>query len=420
MVLSAFGYMASVSSLAVAVPELVGACALVVLALACWQWLPPLATAWHLPLILGVALLIRLWFVELPPQLSDDIYRYLWDGWQVLQGHNPYSQAPAAMPVPESAFWRQVQERINHPHLVTIYPPLAQLGVAAALWLGRTLVGFKAVLCGLDLLLCLVLARLLHLRGQDMRPLVLYAWHPLPVLEIAGSGHIDGIACLFLLLALWWGYAARTATAGALGASAAVWTKLFPALFVPGLFLHSRYKGRFVLTGLLSSGVLLAFYMPEIQNGWTTLVTYLRHWQFAGGAYQLLAALGGGGPARLLLAGSLLAAAGLWHGWWLRNGALWQQLPQLWLALVLAYMWLTPTLHPWYGLYLVALLPLAPRPWALVFSWSVLLSYAVLLPYTIQGQWQELSWATAYVSLAPGAAWLLCRVAQWRLGQRCL
>ena len=69
-----------------------------------------------------------------------------------------------------------------------------------------------------------------------------------------------------------------------------------------------------------------------------------------------------------------------------------------------AFLILTPTLHPWYALYLAAFLPFAGGPAGLVFSWSVFLSYRVVMAYGLTGQWIENSSVPLWVVIAPAAA----------------
>ena len=83
-----------------------------------------ITTETHLPswIILGIAAMIRIMLVFRPPELSNDIYRYIWDGLQTTQGINPYALAPAeAHPAPHEE--AHLLSLINHPNLVTIYPP---------------------------------------------------------------------------------------------------------------------------------------------------------------------------------------------------------------------------------------------------------------------------------------------------------
>lgn len=208
----------------------------------------------------------------------------------------------------------------------------------------------------------------------------------------------------------------RTFLAGIIFALAAL-VKLLPLIYLPGVLLGlRRFRGRFLL-GIVASGTaLLVPFLPELGNALGTLKTYAANWEFAGFAFcSLRRATGSGELSRMILAALFLAIAAYRY----HRCAVDQQRTSandenaiLLLSLracsevTLCFLLLTPTLHPWYALYLAALLPFAAGPARLVFCWSVLLSYRVLLPYSIIGQWQEHELTTALVSLAPVAAFL--------------
>lgn len=400
-------------------PELVACSALIVLAL---MWLVVYPPRWRerpsLLLIVSVAVVLRAMFISAPPQLSDDVYRYLWDGLQLWQGHNPYAAAPDQLAA-TSAQQAQLQALINHPHLVTIYPPAAQLLFAVA---GGSLMAFKTLLIAFDLGSCLLLGLLLQRLGRSPWWLVLYAWHPLAVLECGSSGHVDTLAVFFVLAAV---VAAGGRYAGLIsGASlaVAVLIKVLPLIFVPFVFLlmPSRQRRLFVVTFVLSSLALLLPFMPQLLQGVDTLGLYARHWEFSGFNFQLLRrVLGSGDQARLVLAA--LFGAVLAGQWWRLYQLSRRCQADLLSALVAAcsrflllFLLLTPTLHPWYALYLLAFLPLRPTAAAVVLSWSVLLSYQVVAAAFVSGQWQESFLLTFYVWSAPVAAllasgWLFLR-----------
>ena len=181
-------------------------------------------------LILGAALVFRLTLWWSPATLSDDIFRYVWDGRVQLAGINPYLYAPSA---PEVAHLRDVlYHSINHAAIPTIYPPLAQLFFRAICVLSATPAAFKLVLLLCDWGLCLLLAHSLVRRGQDPRRVVLYAWNPLPLIEVAGSGHIDALGVLLLFAALYALHSQRWAAA-VCGLAGAFLVKLVPLALLP-------------------------------------------------------------------------------------------------------------------------------------------------------------------------------------------
>jgi hypothetical protein len=354
---------------------------------------------------------MRLLFVTRIPELSDDLFRYVWDGLQLLQGHSPYAFAPEQL-VPVGGRELAVHSLINHPHLVTIYPPLAQVLFAAT---GGTVLGMKVLCVVFDLGNCLLLAALLkHLKG-NLWWLILYAWHPLVVLESAASAHIDIAALFFVLFSLWvivkrWRFAAPIA--GIL-LGGAVMIKLFPLLFAPFfmLALPPGERRNFLLALVLSCVMVTLPFLPQITNAVNTLQQYVQHWEFSSFSFRLLRTLFYSGEhARLLLLTLFGCIVG--RQWWaLGQGIV--TLPRVvktCRSVLLVFLLLTPTLHPWYAIYLVAFIPLSPSTSAIVLSWSVLLSYQVVAGYHLTGLWQESSLISFYVWLAPVSALLATAV----------
>ena len=433
--LLASALLAREAELRLALPLLVGVTATMTLALTCALYFGERnRIAWPAPVILAVALLLRLMFLFSPPQLSDDIYRYLWDGSILLRGQNPYAAAPATIhPPPELA---AIHPHINHPEFVTIYPPAAQAVFAGGAALGGTLSGLKAFLVLLDMGLCVLLVLLLRRLGMPVWRATLYAWNPLPVVEIAGSGHVDsagltmliGAFCLLLV-----GRKNRAAHAtgpwpflcsGALLAAAGM-VKLFPFVLAPLLFLLVPVgRRRYFSAGFVASLMLLIVpFLPQLANMFATLDSYARNWEFAGFAFSTLRSLTGSGAlARLILSTAFLlavtvilirCAATIRRSASPADSA--RQALQGCYAIAMALLLLTPTLQPWYALCLAVFLPFCAGPAGLLLCWVVFLTYRVQIPYFILGQWIESSWVTAAVFLAPLTAWLLGKLSGgWR------
>lgn len=419
--------------LRLAVPLLVGLTAVMAVMCAMALWLAERGkAAWSPAVILGVALLLRLLFLSAPPQLSDDVYRYLWDGSTLLRGGSPYTAPPAHVkPPPDLA---AVHAGINHPEYVTIYPPAAQLIFAAGAATGLGITGLKGVLVLLDLALCGLLILLLRRLGLPAGHAVLYAWNPLPVLEIAASGHVDGAGMCFFIAACCLlvnrsgirastpdvtPHTTRYLLAGLLGACAGL-VKLFPLVLVPALlFLVPRGRRRqFLAAFAATTALLLAPFIPHLANLAATLELYARNWEFAGFAFNTLRGLTGSGTAaRLFLGGVFVGWLLVGYGLLLRNAGRHRAVDgRSALAacchIALAFLLLTPTLQPWYALALAPLLPFAAGPAGIVLCWAIFLSYQVQLPYFILGQWIEEPWVAAALFLAPVAAWLLNRASR--------
>lgn len=386
--------------------------------------------------ILLFAALFRLLFLFQEPQLSDDIFRYLWDGMQSLAGNNPYALQPDIAPASTKAM-ALLREKINHPELVTIYPPASQIVFAAGALLGKSLLSIKALIVTADLITCFVTMRLLSLLRIKPFKAALYVWHPLAVIEIASSGHIDGIGFLFLFLSVLLlfeqpvsGLSAERRrkffepsisfrAASGLLFSFSVLIKFFPLIFLPGLMIPGRLRDKTAfLIGFLAGIFSLSLpFMPDLKNSFLTLNTYLYNWEFSGFAFRSLRELivSPEIPRKILLSLFILVTGSvyfrLFHsvGLNLKPGdkpVLFTGLLGAFYVISFAFLMLTPTLHPWYALSLVCFLPFSMGPAGLVFSWSVFFGYRVLIPYTILGDWSENTTTAFMVWIAPVIAFI--------------
>ncbi|HET9950938.1 MAG TPA: glycosyltransferase 87 family protein [Candidatus Eisenbacteria bacterium] len=350
----------------------------------------------RLGLLVAVGLLPRLLLLPAEPRLSEDLYRYLWDGRLVADGVNPFTHAPNDPAL--ERYHGPLLHHLNHADVPTIYPPMAQLLFGATARLAVEPWAWKATLLALEAMLLLALAALLRARGQPSERLLLYFWNPLVVVESFGNGHVDLAAAAFLLLALAFVEVKRSRLAGG-ALAAAVLVKYMPLLLLPALL---RRRAFATLAAAAVAGALL--FLPFVAAGgalWTGLTTYLRHWEFNGSIYAAIRPFfATGEPPRLLLAAAV-GAASLVVGWKART------LTGAALALLAAWIAASPTVYPWYLVMLVALLPLHADLGLLLFSGLVALSYAALGAYRTTGAWAlpaAIPWIE-YGGWALAAAW---------------
>jgi len=174
------------------------ACALVLAtkpALGRWRWA-------ELGIIFGGALVLRIMLLPLPPGLSHDSWRYLWDARVILHGYSPYVYAPLDGKL---AALRDtlILGNSRFRNVPTIYPPGAQaVFVLSYLLAPSNLFVLKGIFVGFDMVTCGALALLLARRGLDPRRVILYAWCPLPIVEFAIQGHVDVITLTFTVLSV--------------------------------------------------------------------------------------------------------------------------------------------------------------------------------------------------------------------------
>jgi hypothetical protein len=331
-----------------------------------------------LGIILGFALAFRLLVLPAPPVLSSDIFRYIWDARVQAAGINPYLSRPADF---DSQGVRKdpLHQQQNRPFARTIYPPLAQAAFRAVRAVaGESVTAMKALMLLGDLATLAVLVHLLGTLGLPRSRVILYAWQPLTVFEVAGSGHVDALAIPFILLAVlaWRGH--REAAAGiALGAATLV--KIFPVV----LLLAFLGRRRWSLILACAATIALA-YLPFLPGAGLMALGHLPQFLSDPGetfnaSLMGLVSLVLGRFSRtplswgLWIGGAVMAATLLWL---LRTEAdgLDALLARIW-AVATALTLLTPTLHPWYLLWLLPLLTIQPRPAWMYLTGAISLSY---------------------------------------------
>ncbi|MBW3639574.1 MAG: DUF2029 domain-containing protein [Actinobacteria bacterium] len=376
-----------------------------------------------LVLVLLGTVALRLAAITAVVPLSDDLYRYAWDGQVQASGTSPYRYAPTA---PELAELRTdwlfpgAQEceqeigrpagctRINREEVRTIYPPVAQ----AWFLLGHTLgaselrdLGWELMALVADLATAALLWRLLVARGRDPRWVAVYAWSPVAVLEAVQNGHVDGLATFFVVLAV--ALAGRRPGWSGAALGVATMIKLYPVLLLPVLL--SRRPLR-VSTAFVA--VCIAGYLPHVLalggDVLGFLPDYLQEEDYASGdRYLLLRPLGlAGTPATLVAGGLGLAVLAVV----LRRLGTARPEDNALLLFGAALLLATPV-QPWYGLPLAALAALAVRPAWLAVPAAAYPAFFAVVPDGPSSEAQQIG------SAAFAAALLLVLVAR-QVGHR--
>lgn len=219
--------------------------------------------------VIAFAVLFRLGILFAPPYLSDDIYRYIWDGRVQSAGINPYRYVPSA---PELAQLRdeQIYPKINRREFApTIYPPLAEILFLLTTRISESVVWMKLTMLGFEVVAVWAMAQLLTLLGLSRERLLIYAWHPLVVWEFAGSGHVDSIAIAFIAVAfLAWQRKADFLTGFTIACATLI--KLFPVVLLPALLKRGRWKVLLVLVI-----TIIVAYLPYLTVGPKAVLGYL-------------------------------------------------------------------------------------------------------------------------------------------------
>jgi alpha-1,6-mannosyltransferase len=210
--------------------------------------------------IAAVALLMRVPVALAPPYLSSDIYRYIWDGRIEAAGFNPYTHEPVD-PRLQALRDQDIFPQIASKQAPTIYPPVAETIFLAVTRVSESVTAMKVTMVAFETVTFAFLARLLAIEGLPTTRVIVYAWHPLPLWEFAGSGHIDAVLIAFCAGALWAARRGRDGLSGVFLAGATL-TKFYPVVLLAALYRRWDWK----LPAAFALAMIIG-YLPFITAG---------------------------------------------------------------------------------------------------------------------------------------------------------
>jgi len=349
-------------------------------------------------IILMFAIIFHATLLFSQPPLSNDIYTYCWDGKVFNNGINPYAYSPDAS---QLSFLRDANwESVMNTNVHATYPPLSQIVFAVAYSIFPSI--FTLKLC--SVLFCLlstwILTLILKELCLDVRYSIIYAWSPLAVIEFANSGHIDSLAILLVLLSFLLLIKKRMVLSSATMALA-VLAKVYPLLFAPLFLLRWGKKG-----ALVFAGVIAAFYLPFLSAGTDVVggLSYFFEKGFFNGSLFPLLHTGLGtimerGESLLvskvivfLVFVCLLIYLAYRYSRSLKqkedNLILWKY--SFWLTG--AFLLLSPTVHPWYLIWVLPFLCFFRSPSWILLTGTMILARSVYIGYEATGVWKEIWW----------------------------
>jgi hypothetical protein len=390
-----------------------------------------------LALVAVVAVAARGILVFSPPTLSDDMYRYIWDGRVMSTGLSPYAYSPGdpaveGLRLPNDTIW----ERINRKDAITIYPPGAELFYAGVYRLYPDSVAWtKGAMVLVDLASCALLLLILGCLGMPLTRVILYAWAPLPIVEFGGSGHVEALSVFWTLsailagvIAVQWAQAGQVSSGRDVSPShsgskvegpkskvdagyAEPWTmdlgpspwvgvslaaaalvKLIPLLLLAGFVRRFGWRIAALCLGLF--GAVYALFVVAA-GGYVSsfLVTYLRYEHNNAPLYAFLSGVVAnpfGISDDFVRGGLLLALGGVALLVALKRDTGPYSFITKSFVLVAAYLLLATNAHPWYATWLLLFLPLVLPPGGLLLSGN---------PDRAGGTWLRRDYGLALVAL---------------------
>jgi alpha-1,6-mannosyltransferase len=258
-----------------------------------------LAAVWHVA------------FLRLPPGADDDIHRYVWDGRLQRLGYNPYLVVPSDPAV--KGLHTPETRTLNNPDLPSPYPAGAQLFFRSVTAIQESTFALKVAFVVCEFAIVFVLLDVLRCTGQGEHLVLAFAWNPLLAIEVAGSGHIDIVGALLLVVSAA-ALVRRWRMTAAVGLGLAIAVKFLPIVLLPLYWKRVRIRD-----AALAAVVVGLLYVPFLNHGRIpigSLGTYVQTFRFNGPVFAALDRLA---PPQLLA--GLAVLVGLATATWLRNAA---------------------------------------------------------------------------------------------------
>jgi alpha-1,6-mannosyltransferase len=347
-----------------------------------------LAALWHVP------------FLLVAPGEDDDVHRYLWDGHVQRLGYNPYIVVPSdpalgGLHTPETRM-------LNNPEVPSPYPAGAQLFFRAVASIHESIFAFKIAFVACDFAIVLLLLNLLRRSGQAEHWVLGYAWHPLLAVNVAGSGHVDILGVLLLLVsvaALRRHWRMMAAIAFAL----AVAVKFLPIVLAPLYWRRLRVRD-----GLLAALVFGLVYVPFLEYGRIpvgSLGTYVQRFRFNDPLFAALERV----TAPQVVAGLAVLSGVVTAIWMGRKSA--EESSDAFAWPMAASLLCAPVVYPWYLLWLLPFLRSTSTVPLMIWTLSIIPTYHVWHLRMVGRPWSVPDWIMMleYGSVAVAAAVIALR-----------
>lgn len=325
--------------------------------------------------ILGATVVFRLFFLPLSPTLSEDVYRYQWEG-RIVRAHlNPYTVYPA---MPALSWAQNPQHPIETGKTTpTLYPPVAEVAFS---WI-QTVAGYKRLFTSLDLATVALLLFLLPAADRPLQHVIIYAWNPAVLIAFSLSGHNDSLAILTLLAAIYFLIIGGRGvlSIGFLALSAL--SKLFPVFLLPAFLRRTRwaYIGTF-------GGLILLGYLPFMGAGghlFSGLSDFTAKWEGNDSLCRLLLTAGNSTHQAQLISGILLLVL---VAYVLKAR---MDIFRASLAILSGLLFLSSNAFPWYFTWAVPFLCFCPSPALLLMTVTCVLGYSPIVAYAAGGSFSN-------------------------------
>jgi alpha-1,6-mannosyltransferase len=345
----------------------------------------------------------RVPFLLKPATSQDDLRRYVWDGRLQHLGYNPYIAIPND---PKLAAVHTTETRgMNNPDVPSPYPAGAQLFFRGVTSISESTFAFKVAFMGCDWAMVLVLLNVLRRTNVKEHWVLAYWWHPLLATDVAGSGHVDIVGALLLLIS----FAAiirRWRTTAAIAFGLAVATKFLPIVLLP--LYWRRVRMRDALIAVLVFTALYAPFLVRWRVPLGSLGIFVQRFRFNDPIFAAVERV-----ANPVVAAAFAVLAGLAVAAWIRIRCR-KETPDAWAWPMGAALVCAPVIYPWYLIWLLPFLRSASSAPLILWSVTILSTYFVWHLHAIGGLWRVPGWIAVleYLPVLAAAFFVLVRVGQ--------
>ena len=353
-------------------------------------------------IVFGLALsaLWHIQFLRMPPGLDDDIHRYVWDGRVQRLGYNPYIVVPSDPAL--TSLHTSETRTLNNPEVPSPYPAGGQLFFRAVTSIHESIFALKVAFILCDFAIVFVLLDVLRCTRQGEHWVLAYAWHPLLAIEVAGSGHVDIVGVLLLLVSVV-ALLKRWRAVAAMSFGLAVAVKLLPIVLLPLYWKRVRMRN-----AALAAIVLGLLYVPFLNHGRIpigSLGSYVQRFRFNGPVFATLERV----AAPQVVAGLAVLVGFVTAIWMRRKSAEGSAEEFAWP--MAASLFCAPVVYPWYLLWMLPFLRSTSTLPILVWTLSILPTYYVWHLRTVGRPWLVPDWIAIleYGSVAVAAAMIALR-----------
>jgi alpha-1,6-mannosyltransferase len=330
--------------------------------------------------------LLRLLLLFSIPSLSDDVYRFIWDGRLIFNGLDPFAELPPEYLNKGVGLTSELFYLLGSREYFTIYPPLNQaiffLSVVftpeSEIW---SITIMRFVILAFEFGNIRLIRKLLRHYGLPQKYGLLYALNPLVILELTGNLHFEGILIFFLLLALWF-YEQKRFYRSALFFGMSVAAKFLPLIFLPLMMKKLGLKNGIYYCLIVGAVVMLNFlpvWDSAIFQGTTeSLALYFQKFEFNGSIYYLARWYGFETEGFNIIAksGKWMALATLISITIYSFFGKSKRLPENMLWIWALYLLFATTVHPWYAIPMLALSVFSVKRFPYLLTALIFLTYS--------------------------------------------